>query len=50
MNKIFQEEQDTDKEALLTDAQMRRFVTDGYLVLNANVDAEVHQVIYDRLQ
>ena len=38
----------TDK--LLTDEQMRRFVTDGYLALNANVPAAVHLSIYDRLQ
>jgi hypothetical protein len=37
-------------EVLLTDEQVRRFVTDGYLVLNANVAPEVHQTIYDRLQ
>ena len=40
----------THKEVLLTDEQMRRFVTDGYLVLNANVAPEIHQAIYDRLQ
>jgi hypothetical protein len=37
-------------EVLLTDDQMRRFVTDGYLVLNAGLAQEVHQIIYDRLQ
>lgn len=38
------------EEALLTDSQMRRFVTDGYLIMKANVGSEVHQAIYDRLQ
>ncbi|MCW3096110.1 MAG: hypothetical protein JWL77_1728 [Chthonomonadaceae bacterium] len=38
------------EEVLLTDAQMRRFVTDGYLILNANVAAEVHEAVYERLQ
>lgn len=37
-------------EVLLTDAQMGRFITDGYLILNANVASEIHQAIYDRLQ
>ncbi len=40
----------TQDEVLLTDAQMRRFITDGYLILNADVDGEIHQTIYDRLQ
>ncbi len=37
-------------EVLLTDAQMRRFVTDGYLILNANVATEIHNAVYERLQ
>ena len=39
-----------DDEVLLTDEQVRRFVTDGYLVLNANLAPEVHEGIYNRLQ
>ncbi len=38
------------EEALLTDEQMRRFITDGYLILNAQVAEEIHRTIYDRLQ
>ena len=38
------------EEVLLTDDQMRRFVTDGYLVLNANVAEEIHEAVYERLQ
>ena len=37
-------------EVLLTDAQMRRFVTDGYLALNANVASEIHEAVYAKLQ
>ena len=37
-------------DTLLTDEQMRRFVTDGYLVLNAGINEAVHQTIYDKLQ
>ena len=44
---VVQKEQ---KEVLLTDEQMRRFLIDGYLTLNANVDRAVHQAIYERLQ
>ena len=34
----------------LCDAQVRRFITDGYLVLNADVPAPVHDAIYRKLQ
>ena len=40
----------TQDEVLLSDDQMRRFITDGYLVLNANLPAEIHAAIYERLQ
>jgi hypothetical protein len=34
----------------LCDAQVRRFITDGYLLLNADLPATVHEVIYRKLQ
>ncbi len=35
---------------LLTDDEMRRFITDGYLVLDSGIDADVHGAIYRKLQ
>lgn len=34
----------------LCDTQIRRFITDGYLILNADVPAAVHETIYRNLQ
>ena len=44
------QEEMRQEEALLTDEQMRRFVTDGYLILNAKVAPEIHEAVYERLQ
>lgn len=35
---------------LLSDEQVRRFITDGYLQLDCGLPAEVHEAIYDKLQ
>lgn len=40
----------TNTSQLLSDTEMRRFLTDGYLILNADVPAEVHAAIYRKLQ
>ncbi len=39
-----------DSLSLLKDAQIRRFLTDGYLILNAGLPEQVHQTIYQKLQ
>src|SRR5438128_12609837 len=40
----------TPDRILLTDEQVRRFITDGYLQLDCGLPAEVHATIYDKLQ
>lgn len=35
---------------LLSDEQVRRFITDGYLQLDCGLPAEIHEAIYDKLQ
>src|SRR5579871_4201418 len=40
----------TSASVLLSDEQVRRFITDGYLQLDCGLPAEVHAAIYDKLQ
>lgn len=40
----------TQSNVLLSDEQVRRFITDGYLILNAGGDASLHERIYEKLQ
>jgi HEAT repeat protein len=40
----------TSSPTLLDDAQVRRFLTDGYLLLNTDVPAAMHETIYSKIQ
>ena len=40
----------TDTQHLLTDSQVHRFISDGYILIHTDFAAPLHQQIYDSLE